>query len=120
MEDYGYRGIELCWEDDEENIILYERKFKAALYIRAHFKELMKSEEYKRAYYIIIDELARDCSYNMCDKMICAVSDEERKIQSSILDFEISDRGRTEIEKYKADTQYVLNWVAKAYTEFKI
>ena len=103
--------IDEYWDDNEEDIARYERKFNAALYIRAHFKKLMKDEAYKAAYYMIIDELAREFSYKMLDKIITVVSDEERELQSVTLDFEISLRSKKEIEKYKEDAEYVLNWV---------
>lgn len=88
-----------------------EKKHRAALYIRAHFKELMKDEAYKKAYYKLVDEFAREFSYIVHNKPITVVSDEQREFEGSTLDFEISIKGRKKIEKYKADAIYIVDWV---------
>ncbi len=88
-----------------------EKKHKAALYIRAHFVELMKDEAYKKAYYEIIDQTAREIYYFINDKPLAAVSDEQRELEGFSLDLEIKNKGIKNINKYKSDAAYIVEWV---------
>ena len=87
------------------------KKYRAAIYIRAHFKTLMKDEDYKKAYYKLIDEFARENFYLINRKTLAIVSEEQREVENSLLDYEIADRGKKKIEKYKQDAIYMVDWV---------
>lgn len=88
-----------------------EKKRRAALYIRAHFKELMKDESYRIAYYKLIDESARELSYMVDNKPLIKVTEKERDFEGSVLDLQISIEGKRKVERYKSDAIYIVDWV---------
>ena len=87
-----------------------EIKRHAALYICAH-KELLKKTDFRIAYNKILDEYARDYAYNVLKKPITVVSDDERELSDSALDFELCITDRNAVQGYKKDAQYIVNWV---------
>ena len=125
MKRYGDYEMDGYWEDNDNQdgtyfwkyekkdreapfeIDLYEmyeeRRHNALLYIRAHFKKLMKEEAYRNAYAQLVDECVRKFSFEFYEKPLTTVSEEDREIDGKVLDFEISLRGKKEVEKYKAD-----------------
>lgn len=87
-----------------------QRKRRAALYIHIH-KELLKDADYLKTYNKILDEYAREYAYNVLKKPISIVSDEERELESSTLDFQIACLGKRKVERYKDDAVYIVDWV---------
>lgn len=86
-------------------------KYKAVLYIRLHFDELIKKEAYRTTYYKIIDQYARECFYIEYNKTLVVVTEKEREIQSSTLDIEIEIKGKQKIESYKKYAEYIVEWL---------
>lgn len=87
-----------------------DRKRNAALYITAH-KELLKNADYLIAYNKILDEYAREFAYTVLNHPISVVSDKERESESSILATFIHDISKKKMESYKADAEYIVEWV---------
>lgn len=87
-----------------------ERKKHAALYITAH-KELLENADYLKAYNRILDEYAREYAYVILEKPITVVSDQERENERFILETFISDISKKKMESYKADAEYIVEWV---------
>ncbi len=87
-----------------------EIKRHAALYICAH-KELLKNPDYRIAYNKLLDEYARDYAYHVLKKPITVVSDEERAFTDSTLDFELCLTEQSEVQTYKKDAIYIVDWV---------
>ena len=87
-----------------------EIKRHAALYICAH-KELLKESDYRIAYNKILEEYARDYAYHVLEKPITVVSDEERAFSDSALDFELCLTEQNEVQTYKKDAIYIVDWV---------
>ena len=87
-----------------------EIKRHAALYICAH-KELLKKSDYRIAYNKILEEYARDYAYHVLEKPITVVSDEERAFSDSALDFELCLTEQNEVQTYKKDAIYIVDWV---------
>ncbi len=98
---------------DEELIeAKYEKnKYNAALYIRANFSTLMKLEDYKKAYCMLLDELIQQVRYAMCDDPDENYSPDYIKLQEDILDMEILSREKEEIQGYKREADQVVEWV---------
>lgn len=113
-----YRSQELSRPPFERNLNYYDNrddkheeiKKHAALYICAH-KELLKKPDYRIAYNKLLDEYARDYAYHVLEKPITVVSDEERAFLDSALDFELSIIEKNEVQKYKKDAIYIVDWV---------
>lgn len=87
-----------------------DRKKHAALYITAH-KELLKDADYLTAYNKILDEYAREFAYTVLNHPISVVSNKERESESSILASFIPDISKKKMESYKADAEYIVEWV---------
>ena len=87
-----------------------EIKKHAALYICAH-KELLKKSDYRIAYNKLLDEYARDYAYHVLEKPITVVTDEERAFSDSTLDFELCLTEPSEVQTYKKDAIYIVDWV---------
>ena len=87
-----------------------EIKRHAALYICAH-KELLQKPDYLIAYNKLLEEYARDYAYHVLEKPITVVSDEERAFLDSALDFELSIIEKNEVQNYKKDAIYIVDWV---------
>ena len=87
-----------------------ERKKHAALYMTAH-KELLENADYLKAYNRILDEYAREYAYVILEKPISVVSDQERENERFILETFISDISKKKMESYKADAEYIVEWV---------
>ena len=87
-----------------------EIKKHAALYICAH-KELLKKSDYRIAYNKLLDEYARDYAYHVLEKPITVVTDEERAFSDSTLGFELCLTEPSEVQTYKKDAIYIVDWV---------
>ena len=101
------RVVSTVVESDRDEVH-EDRKKRAMLYIRANYKKLFKDEAYKKAYYMLIDESLR---YNFSEADVSVVSDEERDIMSFVLDIQLSNIDNEDVEEYKGDAEYIVEWI---------
>ena len=71
----------------------------------------MKKSDYRIAYNKLLDEYARDYAYHVLEKPITVVTDEERAFSDSTLDFELCLTEPSEVQTYKKDAIYIVDWV---------
>ena len=74
--------------------------------------DITESEENLQAWQsFILDEYAREYAYVILGKPITVVSDQERENERFILETFISDISKKKKESYKADAEYIVEWV---------
>ena len=71
----------------------------------------MQKPDYLIAYNKLLEEYARDYAYHVLEKPITVVGDEERAFLDSALDFELSIIEKNEVQNYKKDAIYIVDWV---------
>ena len=128
----GFENEKEYWEyDDEEDEVDYlgemfeqcgifggdrdqnheKKKYRAFLYIRAHYKELMKDEDYQKAYHKIIDEYVREYAYAVEHRSIATVTESQREAEYGYLDQVIESKGKRKVNQWKEDAIYIVEWV---------
>ena len=96
-------------EYDDEQIKIWEKRQRALLYLYKH-QELLDQERYKTAYDRIRDFCVRQVEYDMNDRIVSDITEEDRSFLTLALDIESSIKG-DEIEFYKDDVEFIVQWL---------
>ena len=96
-------------EYDDEQIKIWEKRQRALLYFYKH-QELLDQERYKTAYDRIRDFCVRQVEYDMNDRIVSDITEEDRSFLTLALDIESSIKG-DEIEFYKDDVEFIVQWL---------
>ena len=96
-------------EYDDEQIAIWEKRQRALLYLYKH-QELLAQEKYKKAYDRIRDFCIRQVEYDMNDRIVSDITEEDRGSLTLALDIELSIKG-AEVDTYKDDVEFVIQWL---------
>lgn len=98
-------------EYDDEQIKIWEKRQRALLYLYKH-QELLDQERYKTAYDRIRDFCVRQVEYDMNDRIVSDIIEEDRSFLTLALDIELSIKG-DEVESYRDDVEFIIQWLEK-------
>lgn len=98
-------------EYDDEQIKIWEKRQRALLYLYKH-QELLDQERYKTAYDRIRDFCVRQVEYDMNDRIVSDITEEDRSFLTLALDIELSIKG-DEVESYRDDVESIIQWLEK-------